>query len=148
MAESTRCFRNRHKCCMESSIESYTERSSFLCHNHSFLPQHETRIFSVYLNNTEYKIAFFGKNFNEYNVFYVPSGWKEWVGLPKNSQFYKYTLCRNREKGKHGFDYSRDYLTDLIIYDNITFFRISIQCKPDYTELFCTYVLFNENGRV
>uniref|UniRef100_A0A8C6U7E7 N-acetylglucosamine-6-sulfatase n=1 Tax=Neogobius melanostomus TaxID=47308 RepID=A0A8C6U7E7_9GOBI len=83
-----------------------------------------------------YQTFFAGKYLNQYGhreaggVEHVPPGWSYWVGLEKNSKYYNYTLSVNGKAQKHGSDYSKDYLTDVLANMSLDFLQYKSNFLP------------------
>ena len=107
------------------------------CSSVQWQQTYEINNFGRYLTDAGYRTGYFGKYLNEYTGTYIPPGWTEWVGLIRNTRFYNYSLNFNGEIVKHGNDYYKDYLTDLIANDSVTFLKQSKQYfKNRYTFIF------------
>ncbi|XP_077559406.1 extracellular sulfatase Sulf1 isoform X2 [Haemaphysalis longicornis] len=101
------------------------------CSSPQWQQEFESRSFATYLSAAGYRTAYFGKYLNEYSGNHIPTGWREWAALVRNSRFYNYTINVNGHKRKHGLDYGRDYYPDLVTNDSVAFLRQSKQLFPN-----------------
>uniref|UniRef100_A0A667Z4N5 N-acetylglucosamine-6-sulfatase n=1 Tax=Myripristis murdjan TaxID=586833 RepID=A0A667Z4N5_9TELE len=109
------------------------------CSSKAWQKSQEPHTFPALLQaSAGYQTFFAGKYLNQYGhaeaggVEHVPPGWNYWVGLERNSKYYNYTLSVNGKAQKHGADYSRDYLTDVLANMSLDF----LQYKSNYQPFF------------
>uniref|UniRef100_A0A7N8XV37 N-acetylglucosamine-6-sulfatase n=1 Tax=Mastacembelus armatus TaxID=205130 RepID=A0A7N8XV37_9TELE len=109
------------------------------CSSKAWQKSEEAQTFPALLKSfAGYQTFFAGKYLNQYGhseaggVEHVPPGWNYWVGLEKNSKYYNYTLSLNGKAQKHGADYSKDYLTDVLANMSLDF----LQYKSNYQPFF------------
>lgn len=107
------------------------------CSSKAWQKSEEPHTFPALLKaSAGYQTFFAGKYLNQYGhseaggVEHVPPGWSYWVGLDKNSKYYNYTLSVNGKAQKHGADYSKDYLTDLLANMSLDFLQYKTSYQP------------------
>ncbi|XP_030624182.1 glucosamine (N-acetyl)-6-sulfatase (Sanfilippo disease IIID), b [Chanos chanos] len=97
------------------------------CSSPAWQKAHEPLAFPVYLSKQNYQTFYGGKYLNQYGtkeaggVSHVPPGWDQWHALVQNSRYYNYTLSVNGKEEKHGDNYEKDYLTDLVLNRSLHF---------------------------
>uniref|UniRef100_A0A673KT16 N-acetylglucosamine-6-sulfatase n=1 Tax=Sinocyclocheilus rhinocerous TaxID=307959 RepID=A0A673KT16_9TELE len=97
------------------------------CSSTAWQKEAEPFAFQVYLNKMSYQTFYGGKYLNQYGskdaggVDHVPPGWDQWHALVGNSKYYNYTLSVNGKEEKHGNNYEKDYLTDLVLNRSLHF---------------------------
>ncbi|XP_064600043.1 N-acetylglucosamine-6-sulfatase-like [Liolophura sinensis] len=101
----------------------------------------EKEAFITKIKSQGYNTFFSGKYLNQYGfpqtggVQHVPPGWDWWVGLVGNSRYYNYALSVNGTMEKHGKDYEKDYLTDVIHRRGIEFLNYQTENDPFFMML-------------
>ncbi|XP_054624412.1 N-acetylglucosamine-6-sulfatase isoform X2 [Dunckerocampus dactyliophorus] len=107
------------------------------CSSKAWQKSEEANTFPALLKNLAgYQTFFAGKYLNQYGhseaggVEHVPLGWSYWVGLEKNSKYYNYTLSVNGKAQKHGADYDKDYLTDVLANMSLSFLQYKSSYEP------------------
>ena len=85
---------------------------------------------SILKDNTDYDTFYAGKYLNQYHGKAVPRGWNYWAGLIGNSRYYNYKLNINGHLEHHGFNYTEDYLTDVIGRLALNFLRNQTCQRP------------------
>nr|XP_020464340.1 N-acetylglucosamine-6-sulfatase isoform X1 [Monopterus albus]XP_020464341.1 N-acetylglucosamine-6-sulfatase isoform X1 [Monopterus albus] len=107
------------------------------CSSKAWQKSDEAHTFPTLLQSIAgYQTFFAGKYLNQYGhseaggLEHVPPGWNHWVGLEKNSKYYNYTLSVNGKAQKHGADYSKDYLTDLLANMSLDFLQYKSSHQP------------------
>ncbi|XP_015208811.2 N-acetylglucosamine-6-sulfatase isoform X1 [Lepisosteus oculatus] len=107
------------------------------CSSPAWQKRHEPNTFPALLSrHAQYQTFFAGKYLNEYGnseaggIDHVPPGWDHWFGLEKNSKYYNYTLSVNGKARKHGENYSKDYLTDVLANASLNFLEYKSSSRP------------------
>ncbi|XP_056131932.1 N-acetylglucosamine-6-sulfatase [Lampris incognitus] len=107
------------------------------CSSQAWQKSQESQTFPALLQTMAgYQTFFAGKYLNEYGnskaggIEHVPVGWDYWVGLEKNSKYYNYTLSVNGKAQKHGANYSKDYLTDVLANMSLDFLHYKSNYRP------------------
>ncbi|XP_019624453.1 PREDICTED: N-acetylglucosamine-6-sulfatase-like [Branchiostoma belcheri] len=96
----------------------------------------EKSTFATQVKTAGYRTFFAGKYLNQYGFpstggpAHIPPGWDWWIGLIGNSRYYDYSLSVNGTKQKHGKQYSKDYLTDVIKNQSLHFLD-TVGATPD-----------------
>uniref|UniRef100_A0A8C1YWN6 N-acetylglucosamine-6-sulfatase n=1 Tax=Cyprinus carpio TaxID=7962 RepID=A0A8C1YWN6_CYPCA len=111
------------------------------CSSTTWQKEAEPFAFPVYLSKLRYQTFYGGKYLNQYGskdaggVGHVPPGWDQWHALVGNSKYYNYTLSANGKEEKHGDNYEKDYLTDLVLNRSLHFLEERSPSHPFFMML-------------